>query len=214
MFALRRASRDGVVDSLRVTGSLDHLREQPREVVNVHAAGVALPRLAVPGLLLAMDPGRGSSELRFVLDGNQVSGRWSVNSSNLTWLPDSTRGRRLNSIEMLVLRVLTGIPDLELIAEISGTLDAPRLAVRSNLDRRIADRLRAVAGEEIAAAQARVRAQVDRIVEERTAPVKARIGEFRADGERRLTEGKAKLDEEKRKLEERIKALGIATIVG
>ena len=214
LFALRRASAGGTVDSVRVTGSVDHLRAQPREIVNVHAAGVALPRLAVPALPLALDPGRGSSELRFMLDGNQVTGRWSVRSSNLRWVSDSARARRLNTIEALVSRVLTGIEALELTAEISGTLDAPRLAVRSNIDRQVADRLRAVAGEEIAAAQAKVRAQVDRIVDERTAPVKARIADLRLEGERRLTEGKAKLDEEKRKLEERIKALGIATIVG
>lgn len=214
LFALRRASSGGTVDSLRVTGSVDHLREQPREIVNVHAAGVALPRLAVPSLPLAMDPGRGSSELRFVLEGNQVTGRWSVRSSNLRWVSDSARARRQNTIEALVSRVLTGIDALELTAEISGTLEAPRLAVRSNLDRQVADRLRAIAGEEIAAAQAKVRAQLDRIVDEKTAPVKARIADLRSEGERRLTEGKAKLDEEKRKLEERIKALGIATIVG
>ena len=135
-------------------------------------------------------------------------------SANLSWTRDSTRARPLNTIESLVTRVLTGIDDLEMVAEISGTLDAPRLAVRSNLDRQIADRLRAVAGEEIAAAEQKIRAQVDRFVEEKSEPVKARISELRAEGERRLTEGKAKLDEEKRKLEERIKTFGIATLVG
>ena len=89
LFALRRASAGGTVDSVRVTGSVDHLRAQPREIVNVHAAGVALPRLAVPALPLALDPGRGSSELRFMLDGNQVTGRWSVRSSNLRWVSES-----------------------------------------------------------------------------------------------------------------------------
>jgi uncharacterized protein (TIGR03545 family) len=214
VFALRRASSGGTVDSLRVTGSMDHVRHPPREIVNVHAAGVALPRLAVPSLPLAMDPGRGASDLRFAVDGNQVTGRWAVRSANLSWTPDSTRARQLNTIESLVTRVLTGIDELEMVAEISGTLDAPRLAVRSNIDRQIADRLRAVAGEEIAAAEQKIRAQVDRLVEEKSAPVKARITELRAEGERRLTEGKAKLDEEKRKLEERIKAFGIATLTG
>lgn len=214
VFALRRASSGGSVDSLRVTGSMDHVRERPREVVNILAAGVALPRLTVPSLPLAMDPGRGASELRFAVDGNEINGRWSVRSANLSWVRDSTRGRPLNTIETLVTRVLTGIGELEMVAEISGSLDAPRLSVRSNLDRQIADRLRTVAGEEIAAAQQKVRAQVDRLVEEKSAPVKARINELRSEGERMITEGKAKLDEEKRKLEERIKAFGIATLVG
>jgi hypothetical protein len=142
------------------------------------------------------------------LDGEQLSGRWVVRSSNVSWKLDSTRARRLNSIEGLVARVLTGVHELELTADVSGTLKEPRLAIRSNLDRQVADRLRAVAGAEIAAAQAKVRAQVDRLVEEKSAPVKAKVNEIRAEGERRVADARTKLDEEKRKLEERLKALG------
>ena len=93
-------------------------------------------------------------------------------------------------------------------ADVSGSLAVPKLAVRSNLDRQVADRLRAVVGEEVAAAQAKVRAQVDRLVEEKSAPVKAKIADIRAEGERRVTGARARLDEEKRKLEERLRALG------
>lgn len=208
LFALRRASRGGQVDSLRVTGSLDHLRARPRDVFNAAAAGVALPRLRVPALPLAMDPGRGASELRFALDGDQVSGRWALRSSNLSWIRDTTARRPMNSMESLVARVLTGIPELELTAEIGGTMGAPKLSVRSNLDRQVGERLRAVAGEEIAAAQTKVRAQVDRLVEEKAAPVRARVAELKSESDRRIADGRAKLDEEKRKLEERIRALG------
>lgn len=207
LFALRRSARGSDVDSLRVTGSLDHGGARPREVVNVQAAGVKLPPLSIPALPYTLDPGRGASELRFVLDGEQLSGRWMVRSTNLTWKSDSARARRLNTLESLVARVLTGVNQLDLTADVSGTIKAPRLAVRSNLDRQVADRLRAVAGQEIASAQAKVRAQVDKLVDEKSAPVKAKIGELRAESERRVVEARAKLDEEKRKLEERLKAL-------
>lgn len=207
LFAARRSSRGGGVDSLRITGSMDHVGARPKEIVSASAAGVQLPTLAVPALPFRMDPGRGSSELRFVLDGDQVSGRWVVRSSNLSWKPDSTRTRSLNTIETLVARVLTGVHELDLTAEVSGTLSEPRLSVRSNLDRQVADRIRSVAGEEIAAAQAKVRAQVDRLVEEKSAPVTQRINELRAESDRRVAEARAKLDDEKRKLEERLKSL-------
>jgi uncharacterized protein (TIGR03545 family) len=218
LFAVRRAARAGRgqsgnnLDSVRIVGSLDHTSAKPREVVNAHAAGVKLPALAVPALPYVMDPGRGTSELRFVLDGEQLSGRWSVRSSNLTWNADSSRARRLNTIEGLVARVLTGVHELELSADISGTLKAPRMAVRSNLDRQVADRLRAVAGEEIAAARTKVRAQVDRLVDEKSAPVKAKINEVRTESERRVVDARARLDEEKRKLDDRLKALSSGLI--
>ena len=205
-FAARRTSSTGG-DSLRVTGAMDHVGANPKETLAAAAAGISLPKLPVPSLPYLMDPGRGSSELRFVLDGDRLSGRWSVRSNNLTWVKDSTRARTLNKVEELVARVLTGIPSLELTADVSGSLAAPRLAVKSNLDRQVGDRLRAVVGQEVAAAQAKVRAQVDRLVEEKSAPVKAKISTVRAEGEQRVADARAKLDEEKRKLEERVKSL-------
>jgi ElaB/YqjD/DUF883 family membrane-anchored ribosome-binding protein len=154
-----------------------------------------------------MDPGLGSSELRFVLEGDKLTGRWTVRSDNLSWLMDSSRARKLNKVEEIVTRVLTGIPALELTADVSGTLAAPKLAVKSNLDRQVGDRLRAVVGQEVAAAQAKVRAQVDRMVEEHTAPVKKKIDALRAEGEERVADARVRLDEERRRLEERVKAL-------
>ena len=207
LFAIRRAARGSVLDSLRVTGMLDHTTARVREVVNAAAAGVTLPSVAIPSLPYTMNPGRGASELRFVLDGEQISGRWAVRSSQLSWQQDPGRARRLNTLESLVARVLTGVNQLELTADVSGTLKAPRLAVKSNLDRQVADRLRAVAGEEIAKAQTKVRAQVDRIVAEKTAPVRAKIDTLRSESERRIAEARTRLDEEKRKLDERLKSL-------
>jgi uncharacterized protein (TIGR03545 family) len=207
IFAIRRTGTGSAPDSLRITGSMDHTGAVPREIVNAQAGGVQLPLLPLPALPYTLDPGRGMSELRFALDGKGLFGRWSVRSSNLAWRPDSARARSLNAIETLVARVLTGIRELELTADIGGSLEAPTLAVRSNLDRQVADRLRTVVGEEVAAAQARVRAQVDRLVEEKSAPVKARIEALRAEGEQRVADARARLDDEKRKLEERLKAL-------
>jgi uncharacterized protein (TIGR03545 family) len=208
LFALRRVARESGVDSLRATASLDHTSERHRESLSVQAAGVSLPVFSIPTLPFRLDAGRGVSEMRFVLDGERVSGRWAVRSSNLAWQSDSSRARPLNTIESLVARVITGIDELDLVAEIGGTMKAPTLAVRSNLDRQIAARLKAVAGEEIAAAERKVRAQVDRFVDEKSAPVKARIDEVRAEGERRVADARTRLEDERRKLEERLKALG------
>jgi uncharacterized protein (TIGR03545 family) len=207
LFALRRVATGSAIDSLRITGSMDHVSARQREIVNAYAAGVKLPALSVPALPYSMDPGRGTTELRFVLEDNALSGRWAVRTKQLTWRPDSARARRLNSMESLVARVLTGVQELELTADISGTLKEPKLAVRSNLDRQVAERMRSVVGQELAAAEAKVRAQVDRLVDEKSAPVKAKIDSLRTEGEKRVADARARLDEEKRKLEERLKAL-------
>ncbi|HJQ21833.1 MAG TPA: TIGR03545 family protein [Gemmatimonadaceae bacterium] len=206
LFAMRRVATGTSVDSLRVLGSLDHTTPRIRETITANAAGVALPTIAIPGLPYRMDGGRGTSELRLALDGEQISGRWSLRSAHVTWKADSVK-RALNTMESLVARVLTGVNQLDFTADITGTLANPRLAVHSNLDRQLSDRLRAVAGEEVAKAEARVRAQVDKIVDEKSAPVKVRVAELRADAEKRVADARTRLDEEKRKLDDRLKAL-------
>jgi len=212
LFALRRSAKGSDVDSLRVAGSLDHTGAIIRESVTAQAAGIALPTISIPGLPYSMAWGRGSSELRIALNGDQLSGHWYVRSPKVTWQRDSANTRTLNTMESLVTRVLTGINTLELSADVSGTLEKPKLAIRSNLDRQLSEQLRNVAGQELAKAEAKARAQVDRIVAEKSAPVKARVAEIRADAETRIADARAKLDEEKRKLDERLKALTAGAI--
>ena len=214
LFALRRQAAGSDIETLLVTGNLDHVRARPRDAITATATGVQLPSFQLPMLPLRADAGRGASELRMVLDGDQVSARWAVRSSDVSWAVDSARARSLNTLEALVSRVITGLDDLEVTAELTGNVRSPTLSVRSNLDRQIAARIRTVAGEEVARAEQRVRAEVDRIVEEKTAPVRARIAELRAEGEQRITDARTRLDAERAKLDEQIRAVtgGLVTL--
>ena len=208
MFALRRSAKgEGRVDSLRVTGMLDHVSAHPRDVITASVSGVRLPSLPLPVLPYKAEPGRGTTEMRFALEGDRVAAHWSLASGTLTWREDSSRVRALNAMESLVARLLTGIGVLEIDAELNGPVRSPKLSVRSNLDRVNADRLRAVAGEQVLAAEARVRTQVDRLVEEKTAPIKTRIADLRAETDRRLADARAKLDTQKQKLDAQVKTL-------
>lgn len=206
LFVARRNVTNGG-DSARITGSLDHARAVPRDVVSAIITGVKLPPIAIPMLPLTLDPGVGVADSRFVLEGDRLNATWTVRSTNITWHPDSARAKPLNTMESLVSRALTGIKDLELTTQLDGPLTAPRLMVRSNLDRAIAERMRAVAGEQIAAAQARVKADVDRMVNERLEPVKAKVADTRAEADKKLAEARIRLDEQKKKLEDRLKAV-------
>ena len=94
-----------------------------------------------------------------------------------------TTGRKMNEIERLVWRVVSGLGDLAVTAELRGAIRSPRLSVSSNLDRAIAQRLDAVIGEEVAKAERMVRAKVDSLVSARVEPVR-RQAEQRVAGER------------------------------
>jgi uncharacterized protein (TIGR03545 family) len=148
---------------LALGAMLDHVGAEPRDTAAATLAGVALPAIAVPGLPLRLAPGQGTIGLAFALEGDRLRGRWTVRTDSALWVRDSGSAPA-NDVERLLERVLSGIRTLDLTAELSGSLAAPRLAVRSNLDRALSQRLREVFGEEVAAAERRLRAEVDGLV--------------------------------------------------
>ena len=206
-FALRRVASQSGVDSLRLTGLLDHTKPRPRELLTLQAAGVDLPSFPIPGLPYRAEPGRGTTQLRLAFDGDQLDAQWALVSGKLAWRSDSATARRLNAVESLVARVLTGVPSLQMNARIAGSVKAPTLAVSSNLDRVVADQLRSVVGAQVAAAEANLRARVDSLVDEKAAPVKGKIADLRAQADQRVADARAKLDAEKQKLDAQLKAL-------
>lgn len=207
LFAVRRIASGSGLDSLRITGALDHARSRPRDLLTVDARGVDLPTLPIPGLPYRADPGRGSSTLRLTIDGDQLDARWGLASGKLGWIADTVAARQLNTIESLVARVLTGVPTLTMQAQVTGPLQSPKLAVSSNLDRVVGDQLRNLVGAQVAAAETKLRARVDSLVEEKSAPVKAKVAELRAEADKRIADARAQLDAEKQKLDAQVKAL-------
>ena len=213
VFALRRSATGSALDSLRVTGMLDHTGARPREVVTLQAAGVALPGFSIPGLPYHADPGRGASELHLTVDGDRLDARWTLRSGKMSWVADSGAARRLSSIQNLVAQVLTGVNALQMNASIVGPLKTPKLAVSSNLDGVVADQVTKVIGAQVAAAEAKVRARVDSLVEEKEAPVRARLDDLRKQSDQRVADARAKLDAEKQKLDAQLRSVS-AGLVG
>ncbi|HEX8849401.1 MAG TPA: TIGR03545 family protein [Gemmatimonadaceae bacterium] len=209
-FTLTRRSTAGVVASIDAAGVLDHVGGRIRDSLGVIASGVTLPSFPLPGLPMRAALGEGTSRIDLLRVGDRVAARWTIRAPAVTWRrTDSvaTAGSVKNAMEALALRVIEGVNDLEIVADLTGEIAKPSLVVRSNLDRILADRMRTVAGEEIAKAEAKARAQVDRIVDEKTAPLRAKADSLRAQGEQLVADARARLDEEKKKLDERLKAL-------
>ena len=103
-----------------------------------------------------------------------------------------TAGRPMNDIERLVWRVVSGLNDLEVVAELRGSVASPKLSVSSNLDKAIAQRLQAVVGEEVAKAEKMVRAKVDSLVADKVEPVKRQVASVQTEatsGSRRRSSG-------------------------
>ena len=206
-FTLDRAAKGSAVESFALTGSVDHMGKTPREVVEVHADGIRLPGFAVPSTPLRAELGRGRSTLRFDMAGNAITGSWIIAAPSATWTLDSARARSLNTMEQLVSRVIQSIHDVNVTADVAGTLRAPKLNVRSNLDRAVADGIKSVVGEEVRKAETKVRAQVDSVAEAAMQPVRERVAELRAEVDKRAAEATTRLDDAKRQLAAQLKTL-------
>jgi uncharacterized protein (TIGR03545 family) len=203
----RRSAAGTGVASIAVDAVVDHVRpDRVRDSLSARLRGVRLPEIALPGLPFRLAPGTGSSNLAFTLRGDQLVGRWVIGSNQVAWALDTT-GRRLNEVERLVWRVVSGLNDLSVEAEIRGVLRAPRLSVSSNLDRAIAARLDAVIGEEVAKAERMVRAKVDSLVAAKVEPVKRQIAELHTEAEQRLAGEQKRLEEVEQQLQAELKRL-------
>ena len=207
-FALARTGGGSGV-SLRAGGAMNHLQGRMHDSITISAAGLSLPSFALPGLPLRADLGRGTSALAFERRGNQITGDWRIRTSAVAWAPDTGRARSLNRLEELAVRVITGLDDLEVSAAVRGTMAEPSISVRSNLDRLLAERIRAVLGEEVQRVEREARAQVERIVRERAAPIQAEAQRIRTEADTRIAEARARVDETRAELESRLRSLGV-----
>ena len=203
----RPATASAAAPDFRLGALLDHVRPTPRDTAAASLAGVALPPLALPSLPIRLDPGVGTVALSFSVQGDQVRARWTVQSDRVRWTRDSGGAASPSPIGDLVWRAVSGIAALEVSASLVGSLAHPQLAVSSNLDRALAERLRAVAGAELAAAERRMRAQVDSLVDGQVAPVLAQVKALGGDVTGRLGGQRAQLDDARKGLEQRLREL-------
>ena len=202
-----RTAEGSAIAGIEVAAFIDHVNPQRmRDSASARLRGVELPTLDLPGLPFRLNPGRGAARLDFALRNDQLAGRWSLSSNQVAWALDSA-GRKLNTLEGLVWRVVSGLKDLSVDARVSGGLRSPKLAVSSNLDRAIADRLQAVIGEEVAKAEKMVRAKVDSAVAKRVEPVRKQILAVRSEAETRLGLERKQVEDVERELQGELKRL-------
>lgn len=202
----RPTTFDATAPALRIGALLDHVGAVARDTAAGTIGGVRLPALTLPAVPLTLEPGAGEVTLSFALAGDSLRARWAVRAGAVRWTRDSAAGPG-STLDQLVTRVLQGIAQIDLSAEVHGTLAHPRLAVRSNLDDAVASRLRAELGAEVADAERRVRAEVDRLVDAQAAPVRARVTAVADSATTRLSAQRARLETAQRALEQRVREL-------
>jgi uncharacterized protein (TIGR03545 family) len=203
--AHRRAAGSAIA-AIDVDAVINHITSRTHDSVSARLRGITLPSFDLPGIPFRVAPGTGSSELTFNMRGTALMGRWAIRSDQVSWLADSA-ARPLNDLERLVWRVVSGLKDLNVVAELGGTVTSPRLSVSSNLDQAIAQQLKAVIGQEVARAERKVRAKVDSLVADKVEPVKRQVAAVQAEARQRIQAEKQRVDKVEEDLNAELKRL-------
>ncbi len=201
--AARTAAGEGP-DAVHFTAQLDHVTPQLRDSVALRLSGVSLPAITLPGIGAHMDLGRGVNELSLTRVGDSLNGRWVWSSSNVTWDRGGLGSGRVNDI---LWRTLSGLRDVQVEVRVGGSVRGPRLAVRSNVAAEISRRLRRELRNEVAAAEQRVRAEVERLVAPPIADAQARVTDVETTVRNLVGQHQRQLDEVRTELEARLGAL-------
>ena len=184
---------------------LNHVRAIPVDTAGATLGGITLPAFEVPGVPLKLDPGAATTQLGFALNGDTIRARFAIRSTNVRWTRDS--GFANSTIGKLIWQAVSGISNLDVESRLSGALHHPDLAVRSNLDQAIAARLRAVLGEQVAAAEKQQRDRVDALINDKVGPVRARVHEVQTQAQAQVAQQRARLDDVQKQLEQRLREL-------
>jgi len=184
-----------------------HFGKSPKDSLTARVTGVSLPSIPFPGLPFAVNPGTSTLGFSFTLAGDRLAGAWEISSNQVTWAADTTRLQSASLVEGTVWRVVSGLKELRVRAELSGTVDSPMVAVRSNLDDAIAARLRGLMGEELAKAEQKARAAVDQIVDQQVTALQTRVSGLQSDVLARLPAEKGQLDDAQKRLDAELRRL-------
>jgi len=184
---------------------LDHVRDIPVDTGGATVGGITLPAFQVPGVPLRVDPGAATTQFGLTLNGDTIHARFAIRSTHARWMRDS--GFANSTIGDLIWQAVSGISNLDVEARLSGALHHPDLAVRSNLDEAVASRLRAVLGEQVAAAEKQMRDRVDALINDKVGPARARVNEVETQGQAQIAQQRARLDDLQKQLEQRLRDL-------
>src|SRR5438094_604878 len=201
----RATTLEASAPGVRAAALVDHVRPTPRDTAAASVSGVTLSGFALPSLPIRLEPGQATVSPSLPLVGDSVQARWSMRSERVRWVRDSATAR--SQLGDIVWRVVSGVPTVDVSASLGGTLARPRLAVGSNLDGVLAQRIRALAGEASAGAERQLRARVDSLAERQAAPVRAQVATLTTDVTQRLSGQQALLDQAQRALEQRLREL-------
>jgi uncharacterized protein (TIGR03545 family) len=202
--AVRSAAATGP-GTVTLSATLDHVTSDIRDSVSVRLTEVTLPSVTLPGIGASVDFGNGVNEINLTRSGDTIAGRVFIGSSSALWDRGTLGTGRVDNI---VWNTLSALQDVNVDIRLSGSLAGPHLEVRSNIAGAIAASLERELRGEVAAAERRVRDEVNRLVAQPIADATAGVAALETEVRDVVAGHQQRLDEVKAELEARLRALG------
>ena len=184
--------------------SLDRTGSVAEDRLIARLSGLPLPSLEIAALGARLDLGYGETRVDLSRSGNSILGEvtWSVTAA--TWRrsdPDATGAAGY------LWDLVSRLTSIDITLGLDGALFSPGISVRSNIGAQIVEALRDQIGSEVRRAEARISAEVDRLIEQPLGDARARLAGFEQAIGAALTDYNGELDGLKPSLERRLRDL-------
>ncbi len=165
---------------IRLRALLDHVTAPVIDSLDLALDGFALPSLDLDALGARLVLGEGATRLALARTGDELGARLTFSSPRATWerlagtenREPGTEAPQIGSrewAEEFLWRTVSGLREVRIEVQLTGAVQGPALAVRSNVGEAIAGSLRRELGREVQRAEREARAQVDALVSDEVA---------------------------------------------
>ncbi len=184
--------------------SLDRTGPIAEDQLSARFAGLPLPSLEIGSLGARLDLGEGGMRIELSRSGDRILGDITWSAAGATW---QRTGADPTGATGYLWDIVSRLTSIEITLGLDGPLTSPGISVRSNLGGQVVRALRDQIGEEVRRAEARARAEVDRLIEQALADVRNRVVGFEEAIAEPLREYRGELDRLKTSLEARLRDL-------
>ena len=184
--------------------SLDRTGDIAQDELIARLSGLPLPSLQIAAIGARLDLGDGDMRVDLSRSGNSILGAVTWSAVGATW---HRVGSDATGAAGYLWDIVSRLTSVEITLGLDGPLSSPGISVRSNIGGQIVRALRDQIGDEVRRAEARARAEVDRLIEQSLIDARNRLAGFEEGIGGTLTEYTGELDRLKTSLERRLRDL-------
>lgn len=164
--------------SLTIDALFNHCQPVAEDVIHAVYTGMPASALGIPAseYLPSFDAGTAAVTARFAITGGAINSTLDLAISGFS-LAVSTGPR--DTAREIIEGLWDGVKTITVTAKVTGTADNLSMSVSSNLDAVFAERLKKMFGAKLAEAQARLRAEIDKLTEQKKQELLAQFNEKR-----------------------------------